>query len=302
MIYEDYHYRIPAGKRVRLIVDTDAKNEGDDQYCIVHALLSPKFDVRGIVAAHFGQQKSSTSMMDSYYEIEKILTLMDFPQELKYRGCEGKIEREKPAGAEGVDLIIREAMRESEVPLYVINLGPLTDVAAAYLKEPAIAGRMTVIWIGGGAYPDGGPEYNLHNDIEAARIVMASDLELWQIPKNAYNQVVVSMAELEYKVSGCGKIGKYLFEQMEAFGHTKWALMTQRTGEYWRMGDSPAVGVILFPHNDCYENICAPQITDDMTYRGIYPGHTIRVYHQVDTRVIMEDFFAKLRLFADKHL
>lgn len=29
---------------VELIVNTDAKNEADDQYAIVHALLSPKFD------------------------------------------------------------------------------------------------------------------------------------------------------------------------------------------------------------------------------------------------------------------
>lgn len=301
MIYEDYHYRIPAGKRVRLIVDTDAKNEGDDQYCIVHALLSPKFDIRGIVAAHFGEQKSAASMMDSYREIEKILDLMDFPQQLKCKGCEKAIEKGSVPTSEGADLIIREAMCQSDMPLYVINLGPLTDVAAAYLKEPAIADRMTVIWIGGGAYPQGGPEYNLYNDIEAAKIVMESDLEVWQIPRNAYSQVVVSMAELEDRVYPCGSIGKYLFEQMEAFGHTKWALMTQRTGEYWRMGDSPAVGVILFPHNDCYDSVSAPRIMDDMTYQGAYPNHPIRVYHRVDTRVIMEDFYAKLRLFARKH-
>ena len=66
MIYDNYNYRIPEGKRVRLIVNTDAKNEGDDQYAIVHALLSPKFDNRGVIAAHFGNEKSSHSMEDSY--------------------------------------------------------------------------------------------------------------------------------------------------------------------------------------------------------------------------------------------
>ena len=48
----------------RVIVDTDAKNEADDQYAIVHALLSPTLDVRGIVPAHFGTERSTTSMLD----------------------------------------------------------------------------------------------------------------------------------------------------------------------------------------------------------------------------------------------
>ena len=43
-----------AATRRRVIIDTDAKNEADDQYAIVHALLSPTLDVRGLVPAHFG--------------------------------------------------------------------------------------------------------------------------------------------------------------------------------------------------------------------------------------------------------
>ena len=300
MIYDDYHYRIPEGKRIRLIIDTDAKNEGDDQYCIVHALLSPRFDIRGIIAAHFGEQKSRTSMLDSYKEICKLLTLMEMPQELAYHGLPCSIGKAEVTESEGTDRIIEEALADNDLSLYVICLGPLTNIAAAYKKEPAIAGRMTVIWIGGGAYPDGEPEYNLSNDIDAANIVFASDLEVWQIPKNAYNQVIVSMAELEDKVYPCGEIGRYLFEQMEAFGHTKWALMTQRTGEYWRMGDSPAVGVLLFPHNDCYSFHPAPYITENMAYEAAKKEHMIRVYHRVDTRAIMEDFYAKIRIFARK--
>jgi hypothetical protein len=38
-------------KRHRVIVNTDAKNEADDQYAIVHALLSPSLDIRGIIPA-----------------------------------------------------------------------------------------------------------------------------------------------------------------------------------------------------------------------------------------------------------
>jgi purine nucleosidase len=36
-------FDIPDPKKIRLIVNTDAKNEADDQFAIVHALLTPQF-------------------------------------------------------------------------------------------------------------------------------------------------------------------------------------------------------------------------------------------------------------------
>ena len=64
-------------RRRRVIIDTDAKNEADDQFAIVHALLSPTLDVRGLVAAHFGSARSTRSMQESRAEIDHLLELMD---------------------------------------------------------------------------------------------------------------------------------------------------------------------------------------------------------------------------------
>jgi hypothetical protein len=38
-----YDFDAPDSKKIRLIINTDAKNEADDQVAIVHALLTPKF-------------------------------------------------------------------------------------------------------------------------------------------------------------------------------------------------------------------------------------------------------------------
>jgi hypothetical protein len=56
--------------RRRIIVNTDAKNEADDQFAIVHALLSPSLDVRGLIAAHYGTSRSDRSMKESREEID----------------------------------------------------------------------------------------------------------------------------------------------------------------------------------------------------------------------------------------
>lgn len=46
-----YNFPVPEEKMVRVITDTDLCNEADDPFAVVQALLSPKFDNVGVVAA-----------------------------------------------------------------------------------------------------------------------------------------------------------------------------------------------------------------------------------------------------------
>ncbi len=88
-------------------------------------------------------------------------------------------------------------------------------MASALLLEPKIQDKnIRVIWIGGGAWPNGGREYNLSNDIHAANVVMKSNLEVWQVPRSTYRTMSVGYAELIEKVYPQGAIGKYLVEQL----------------------------------------------------------------------------------------
>ncbi|WP_419872339.1 nucleoside hydrolase [Candidatus Pristimantibacillus sp. PTI5] len=300
MIFDNFSYKVPSQKMIRIITNSDAKNEADDQYAIVHALLSPKFDNRGLIAAHFGAWRTENSMEESYEEIHKILDLMNMKKDhLVYKGAPKSLPDEgTPIPSAGAELIIKEAMSDDPRPLFVTFLGPLTDMASALLMEPRIAEKLTVIWIGGGAYPAGEPEYNLWNDIHAANVVFKSNVPVWQVPKNAYQQVMVSMAELEYRVKPYGELGSYLFEQLVEFGHTEAAINTTiRTGECWCLGDSPAVGLLLCDHEYRYDWVPAPEITPDMRYIHERNNRPIRVYHDVNSRFIMEDFYAKLALF-----
>src|SRR3954454_18550635 len=67
--------RVKPSRR-RVIINTDAKNEADDQFAIVHGLLSPTFDVRGLIPAHFGTHRSDRSMEESREEIDLLLDLL----------------------------------------------------------------------------------------------------------------------------------------------------------------------------------------------------------------------------------
>ena len=303
MNYDQYQYPMPEEKKVRVITDTDAANEGDDQFAIVHTLLSSKFENVAMIAAHFGTRHDHT-MQESYEELERIFGKMGMdPAGVVLHGAPHALPDENtPVDSEGARKIIEEAMKEDSRHLYVTFLGPLTDLASAYLMEPAIAGRLTAIWIGGGMYPIGAPEFNLGNDVHAVNVVMGSGIELWQVPKNVYEMMPVSMAELEYRVSRCGEIGKYLFDQLVACSLKPSSLHSAfRTGETWVLGDSPAPGLILYEHRWEYDLIPAPRISPEMTYIPGTGERKIRVYRRIDSRLILEDMYCKLALFAEKH-
>ncbi len=300
MRYSNYKFNVPQEKIIRVIVDTDAKNEADDQFAITQALLSPRFENVGFIAAHFGTSRCDDSMMRSYRELEKIFDLMGFDKkDMIFKGAEKALESQTvPRESEGSELIIREALKEDERPLYVLFLGAITDLASAYLKEPRIAKRLTAIWIGGGAYPAGGWEFNLGNDINAANVVFQSPIELWQVPKNVYEMMNVSLAELELKVRPCGKIGEYLCDQLNEHAHEEGPRKNSfRSGETWVLGDNPAVGLLLTEQRFKFDWVQAPSVSSDMAYIHTGRNRPIRVYNSIDNRLILEDLFAKLALF-----
>lgn len=294
-------YDVPAGKQIRVIMNTDAKNEADDQFAIAHALLTPRFQMKGIIAAHFGTYRVKESMLESFKECETVLSLMgEAGQVPLLKGAEAAMPDENtPVLSERARLIIHEAMSGGESPLYVVFLGPLTDLASAYLAEPAIADKLTALWIGGGKWPDGEWEYNLMNDIHAANVVMESPIPLWQVPRNVYGKVRVSLAELALKVKPRGELGEYLFRQLielnDKLGSNNGGFPK---GEMWTLGDSPAVSLLIDDQPYDYEFKPAPRITSDMHYVHHQKERLIRVYHDVDSRLILEDMYAKLALFA----
>jgi purine nucleosidase len=287
-------------KRVRVILNTDAKNEADDQFAIVHTILTPVFEVHGIIPAHFGDRRGPGSLQESHEEVLRLLDLMNLKGRIQVRpGAANRIPDDKtPVPSEGSALIIREALKEDPRPLHIAFLGPLTDMASALLEEPTIAERnVRVIWIGGEDWPVGGWEFNLSNDVTAANLVFRSKLELWQIPSTVYKRMAVSYAELVEKVYGKGAIGKYLVEQL-----VEWNARYHSHGpiEHRSLGDSPAVGVMMYPECGWSEWRPAPEFNSEMNY--VHTGHNrpIRVYERIDQRFILEDFFAKLARFTRK--
>lgn len=282
----------------RVILNTDAHNEIDDQMAIVHALLSPELKVEGIIAAHYGIHTDKDSMEQSYREIRHLLKLLGMEEKVQVlKGAPFALEKSDVAQkSEGAEFIISCAQASTE-PLYVAFLGPLTDMASAYLMAPEIAERVVTLWIGGGWWPTGGPEFNAFNDWIAADVVFSSQLPLVQYPRTTYRMMRVGVAEMERFVLGKGAIGDYLASLFKT-----WRIDTPSPRQWWVYGDSPAVGTLINPEWGYYVELPAPRLNPDLSYRHEAGSRKIEVCVEVMAGEIFADFFRKLEAFAQEVL
>lgn len=217
---------------------------------------------------------------------------------LNFRGCRFPLRTpEDDPDCEGVRFLIEEARQADDCPLYIAVQGAATNVAAALNRAPDIASKIVVIWNGGGAYPHGSREFNLMQDADACRALLAGKATVWQIPQNVYATLEVSLAELAARVRPCGALGEYLFTQLLEENERAYPpVVPFRTGENWILGDNTTIAVLLNSRMVHWHEQAAPRILPDLRYADNPQGKPIRVYDAVDVRLTLEDLFAKLAL------
>jgi len=309
---KEYPFDKYKSSKVRVIIDSDCACEGDDAFAIAHALITTKFEIKAICAASFLYKEDSVKR--SYDAILRLLDEMDtkgkYPVLMGSLPFKSENEYEiSPAS----QFIIDEALRDDDKPLFVVVQGAITNLAVALKERPEIAKRMQCIWIGGASYPEGGNEFNLSNDVYAARAIMESSVPLWQVPRNVYSKMRVSFMTLYENLHNCGKVGNYLLTQLFEVNKKQQEIYHGENGEFnkdtpyeayaaygsgetWVLGDSPVVGLMLNAQVWDRDIIGAPYINDDSSYT-LRPDNErkIAVYKTIDSQYILNDFFSKMR-------
>lgn len=306
-------FRPAKGPRSRVLYVNDLSGDIDGLFATVHLLLSPSVEVRGVVGATTGREGETSEKSAAYGR--EIVEMMGLAKRVPVHvGAPRKLANAAtPVDSPGTRAIIAEALREdTDLPLFVAVGGGLTEVASALLIEPRIAERMTLVWIGGDAYPAVGTgETNFNIDPLAAQHVFnVSTVPIWQVSREAYKHCLVSTSELQTYVAPYGKIGRWLYDKVGT--PTMSYARALNFGETWTLGDNPLVLLTALTdwgpssyrpvfryektESSAYVTVKAPLLNGDGTFAPREDGRPIRCYTDVDTRTMMMDFYAKLRL------
>ena len=113
-------FEFPTDRSIRVITDTDCYCECDDQYCVTHMLMTPRFDMKGVIAEQYGTREGNDSEQKSYEEIQNLVHLMGMDGEVNIlHGAPGALPDEHtPVDSEGARFIIEEAMKDDPRPLF----------------------------------------------------------------------------------------------------------------------------------------------------------------------------------------
>lgn len=290
---------LPSGV-LRVALDTDTYNEVDDQFALVYALLSPeRLKVEAIYAAPFHNERSSgpaDGMEKSHEEILRLLGKMGRPAEgWVYRGSTGYLDASlTPYRSDAaLDLVERAMATPAGQQLYVLAIAAITNVASAMLLEPRIIERICVVWLGGHAlfWPNTN-EFNLKQDVYAARIIFDSGVPLVHIPcMGVTTHLRTRLSELDQYVRGRGVVGDYLADTVAALPSDPFAW----SKEIW---DMATVAYLIGERWMESELVHSPIVTDQVTWSLDARRHLIRYIRYVHRDPIFRDLFRKLDRFA----
>ncbi|MDQ7079578.1 MAG: nucleoside hydrolase [Paracoccaceae bacterium] len=201
----------------KIIIDTDPGQ--DDAVAILLALASPEIEVLGITAV-----AGNVPLPLTQFNARKICELAGRADMRVFAGCDGPMRRalvtaEHVHGRTGldgpdlpeptmplqeghaVDFIIDTLGREPAGSVTLCPLGPLTNIATAFVRAPDIVDRVQRVVLMGGAYFEVGnitpaAEFNIYVDPEAADIVLKSGVEIVMMPLDVTHQALTTRARI----------------------------------------------------------------------------------------------------------
>ena len=289
----------PAGP-VDVVLDTDTYNEIDDQFALSYMIRNgEKLRVQAIYAAPFFNEKSVSpkdGMEKSFDEILTLLALLG-REDLNprvFKGSETYLhDEETPVSSPAAcDLAERAMQYTPENPLYVVAIGAITNVASAILMNPAIRERIVVVWLGGNAHHwTDNREFNLAQDVAAARILFGCGVPLVQLPcMGVVSSFTVSEPELRQYLLGknalCDHLAQYAIEEgrRTASSDTWTRIIWDVTAVAWLLDGDFTVDTLVHSPIPQYDHMWTPSAT----------RHFIRYVYVVHRDRLLADLIHKL--------
>ena len=249
----------PSAGQLRVIIDTDAANEVDDQWAIALALGYPeRLKIEGFVAAHYGQRGGARGIERSRASLEATLSAAGLAGRFPLsNGSDPLIYRDRLPPSDGIDFILNTARTATPSdPIWLVLLGPATDAAVALLREPALADRIVVFWHGRSSWPDRCTNFNATNDPIAAQLLFELPCRL--VLFDTGKDLTMPMRESERRVGQVGMLGKFLHQIRLGSAYAR-----RDDKGIFDLGD---IAALIRPELTSWETPAAPGVQFDLSY------------------------------------
>jgi purine nucleosidase len=224
--------------RRKIIIDCDPGH--DDAIAILLAAASPNVELIGITTVAGNAEVEKTTI--NALKVCEIAGLWELPVA---KGAAQPLVRKRETAADihgdsgmdgpslptptkkildehAVDFIIRQLLN-SEGDITLVPVGPLTNIAMAIRKEPAIVPKIQeIVIMGGGTFGNWTPaaEFNIFVDAEAAKVVFESGVPISMFGLDLTHQALATpqiqerIRQIDNPVSG------FVVELLQFFMHT----------------------------------------------------------------------------------
>jgi len=193
---------------LRLIIDTDAALERDDQHALAYAILRPEtFEILGITAVQSGEN----TLEANFREVHTVLGLAGVRGIPVLRGAEHPLLSARAAVESPAARFIVDASKlKGDGPLVILGLGPATNLASALLLDPSLKDRAAFVWLGGADWPEGASgDHNGLMDLEAQRVLLGSGARLSLVPPGN-NHLATTRWVQGLRLRGASPLADYL--------------------------------------------------------------------------------------------
>jgi hypothetical protein len=295
--------------KINVLLDSDANNELDDQHAIAYLLMNGQvFATEGITV---NRTYNGGNIEEQALEAQRIVDLLGLTEEIPvikgadqdFASIKSKIGESGFDGEAAVNFIIEQAQQAGSEKLVLLPIGKLTNVALALEKEPSIAEKVRIVWLGSN-YPEPG-EYNQDNDTSALNYLLDQEVD-FEIVTVRYGKpsgtaaVNAGIEEIRENMPGKGpqvetpvvgrhgnaftNFGDYsldLFEHVEMYGNPPTRSLF----------DMAAVAVVKNPEWADKKVIPAPKLVNNEWVERPDNQRKVVIWENFDRSKIMADFY-----------
>ena len=304
-----YNSGVPQNEKHTVIFDTDANNELDDQHAMAYLFFNgDHFNTIGVtvnatfnggdITGHFEEAQRIMKLSDVYDKIPLLKGANDSFEKIR-----SQLEQEKFDGDEAVNFIIEEAHKAGEKKLILMPVGKLTNIALALEKDPTIASKVRIVWLGSN-YPEPG-EYNQVNDTVSMNYILNMKVPFEMVTvrygkSTGTSAVTATRDEINRKMPGLGPtaseavIGRHggIFHNFGDYSVNLFKNINSHDEKGTRaLFDMAAVAIVKNPEWAERKEIPAPILINNEWVERPGNNRKIILWENFDKEAIMRDFY-----------